>query len=138
MKDKKKGFTLIEIIVVAAILVILAAIALPNLLRPRVNANETTAISSLRVISSACEIFRASNNSYPADLVALSGAIPAYIDSVLGSGQKQGYNFTYAFLNANQFTCVAAPVTANITGTRTFFVDESGLIRLNDANGAPI
>ncbi len=135
---KKDGFTLVEIIIVVAIIVILAAIAIPNLLRPRLSANESSALASLRIVSTACESFRAMNNTYPQDLAALTGANPPYIDANLGAGAKNGYNFTYTFVNANQYTCVASPVTANITGTRIFFIDESGVLRLNDANGAPI
>ena len=134
----RRGFTLVEIMIVVAIIALLAAIAIPNLLRARLNANESAAIAALRTISTACESFRAANNTYPANLAALSGANPPYIDATLGAGSKQGYNFTYVLVNSNQYTCTAAPVTANVTGSRTFFVDESGVLRLNDANGAPI
>jgi type IV pilus assembly protein PilA len=134
----RKGFTLVEIMIVVAIIALLAAIAIPNLLRARLNANESAAIAALRTVSTACESFRAANNSYPANLAALSGANPPYIDATLGAGAKQGYTFTYVLTNANQFTCTAAPTTANVTGSRTFFVDESGVLRLTDADGDPI
>lgn len=136
----RKGFTLVEIMIVVAIIALLAAIAIPNLLRARLNANEAAAISSLRTISTACESFRAAQNpiTYPANLAALSGANPAYIDATLGTGTKQGYTFVYALVNANQYTCTGTPVTANVTGVRVFFVDESGVIRLTNAAGNPI
>ncbi len=135
----RKGFTLVEIMIVVAIIALLAAIAIPNLLRARLNANEAAAISSLRTISTACESFRATQSplSYPANLAALSGAVPPYIDNTLGGGTKQGYTFVYAG-GANVYTCTGSPVTPNVTGTRVFFVDESGVIRLNNAAGNPI
>jgi len=136
----KKGFTLVEIMIVVAIIALLAAIAIPNLLRARHNANETAAIGSMRTISTACESFRAAQSpvTYPANLAALSGAAPPYIDATLGTGTKQGYNFAYVLVSANQYTCTATPVTVGVTGTRIFFVDESGVIRLNNAAGVPI
>lgn len=136
----RKGFTLVEIMIVVAIIALLAAIAIPNLLRARHNANEAAAIGSMRTISTACESFRAAQSpvTYPANLAALSGANPPYIDATLGAGTKQGYTFVYALVSANQYTCTGSPVTANVTGTRVFFVDESGVIRLTNAAGNPI
>ena len=141
----RHGFTLVEIMIVVAIIALLAAIAIPNLLRARHNANEAAAIAAVRTISTACESFRAAQTptSYPANLAALSAATPAYIDAGLAGATaagtaKQGYFFTYAMVNANQFTCTASPAVSGTTGTRIFFVDESGVIRLNNVSGLPI
>ena len=130
-KMNKKGFTLVEIMIVVAIIVLLAAIAIPNLLRARLNANEAASIASLRTLSSALESFRSAQSTpaYPANLAALSSATPPYVDSVLAGGTKQGYIFTYARTNNNQYGVVAAPQTAGVTGSRSFFVDESGVLR---------
>ena len=143
----KRGFTLVEIMIVVAIIALLAAIAIPNLLRARHNANEAAAIASLKTISVACESFRAAQTppTYPAALANLTTplAVPPYIDTALAGAtaaatERQGYWFTYALGNRNQYTCTATPATGGTTGTRIFFVDESGVIRLNNADGDSI
>ena len=141
----RKGFTLVEIMIVVAIISLLAAIAIPNLLRARHNANESAAIAAVRTISTACESFRSAQTppTYPANLAALGAAAPPYIDGALAGAvaaatSKQGYFYTYALVNANQYTVTATPAVVGTTGTRIFFVDESGVIRLNNAAGAPI
>lgn len=132
---KKRGFTLVEIMIVVAIIALLAAIAIPNLLRARLNANEAAAISALKTVASSSISFRSVNATYPANLAALSGATPPYIDSVLGGGAKQGYNFALTG-STNTFTATATPQTFQTTGVRSFFVDESGVIRWTNANAA--
>ena len=142
---QRHGFTLVEIMIVVAIISLLAAIAIPNLLRARHNANEAAAIAALRTISTACESYRSAQTptAYPANLAALVATAPVYIDTTLAAATaagtaKQGYYYTYARVNVNQYTCTATPAVSGTTGTRIFFVDESGVIRLNNASGAPI
>lgn len=131
----RKGFTLVEIMIVVAIISLLAAIAIPNLLRARHNANEAAAIGALRTISSACESFRAAQSppGYPANLGALGIAVPPYIDTALAGAIAapgvRGYFFTYATGNANQYDCLATPANSGVTGTRIFCVDHTGVIR---------
>ena len=127
---RKDGFTLVEIMIVVAIIILLAAIAIPNLLRARHNANEAAAIGSLRTLSTAMESFRAAQTSptYPADLAALAAATPPYIDAALATGTKQGYTYVYSLDSANEYTVTGSPTTVNVTGTRVFVVDESGVI----------
>lgn len=137
---KNKGFTLVEIMIVVAIIALLAAIAIPNLLRARLNANESAAISALRTVSAAAISFRTVNVDYPANLGELGSANPAYIDAVLGCTTqpcgKQGYSFALTGVT-NAFTATARPATFQTTGVRGFFVDASGVIRWTNANAAP-
>ena len=138
MRLNKKAFTLVEIIIVVAIIVLLAAIAIPNLLRARLNANEASAIAALKTLSSAMETYFVSQRTYPAALSSLVGANPPYIDAVLGSGNKSGYLFNLSG-GGNTYSVVATPLTPNVTGVRSFFIDPSGVIRVGtDANGTPI
>ncbi len=136
----RPGFTLVEIMIIVAIIATLAAVSIPAFLRARIQANETAAIASLRQLSTACVSFRSIQNplSYPNNLGDLSSANPPYIDTILGTGTKQGYNFNYSLVGADQYTCTATPITANVTGVRTFFLDESGVIKEDDAAGAPV
>lgn len=130
-RHRAGGFTLVEIMIVVAIIALIAAIAIPNLLRARHNANEGAAIGNMHTVVSAIEQFRSASAppTYPANWAALAGANPPYFDPVLQTGTKQGYTFTYVLVSADQYTLNANPVTPNVTGTRGFFADESGVIR---------
>ena len=137
----RKGFTLIEIMLVVTILAMLMVLGFPNFIRARLNANETAAVHTVRSLSTALESYRSTQSptTYPALLSDLSSANPSYIDAAWTNGQKQGYQFTYTWVGANQFTLIAAPLTTNLTGNRTFFMDESGVIRVGtDNTGIPI
>ena len=125
----KKGFTLVEIMIVVAIIILLAAIAIPNLLRARHNANEAAAIGSLRTLSTALESFRAAQTtpSYPAGLTTMSTATPPYIDGTLAGGTKQGYSYSYG-QSSNNYQISASPITPSVTGTRTFTISANGVV----------
>lgn len=134
----RKGFTLVEIMIVVAIIALLAAIAIPNLLRARLTANESAAQGTIQSISAAAQSYRSSNTSYPADIAALEDTTngPAYITLGLdASNQKQGYIFSATGAN-NTFVATAVPETVDVTGNRSFCVSEDGVLRMDAAGGA--
>ena len=154
---KQKGFSLIELLIVVAIILIIAAIAIPNLIRSKMSANEASAIASMRTINTSCVEYSTTYNiGFPASLANLGTAGPAssasadLIDSVLASAVKAGYVFTYTSGTAdasgsiNTYTLTAVPSVPGATGQRTFFTDQSNVIRVDssgsgaNANSTPI
>lgn len=140
-----KGFTLIELMIVVAIIAIIAAIAIPNLLRARLASNESSAIGALRTLSSAQSTFQSSAaNDVDVDgtgefgtLVQMSNAVPPFIDEVLGAGAKSGYLFTVTLIgtaNSDEvmWEAQANPAAYGQSGNRTFYIDESGVLRGSD------
>jgi type IV pilus assembly protein PilA len=130
-------------------ILIIAAIAIPNLLRARMAANEASAVGSLRTINTACVTYATEYKTFPSSLPSLSsssrpGANAAgLLDDVLVSGQKAGYLFKYepgpsqnGVINSYEVT--ADPITPDASGTRHFFTDQTGIIRVRmggQANG---
>jgi type IV pilus assembly protein PilA len=147
---KELGFSLIELLIVVAIILIIVAIAVPNLLRSRMAANEASAVQTLRTISSASTAYMSQYNiGYPGDLnymgppatppptssaadlldSTVSGGCPAAC--VSNTAQKSGYTFTYVpgpGTTPPSFTVVAVPTQPQNTGTSTFCIDQTGVL----------
>jgi prepilin-type N-terminal cleavage/methylation domain-containing protein len=161
MKRASRGFSLIELLIVVAIILIIAAIAIPNLLRSRIAANQASAVGSLRTLNTA-EITYATtyNTGYTATLGNLGpngtsnpvATAAGLIDSVLSgsaangaqatSAAKSGYQFTYTPSatdtsgRINTYGITATPVSVGTTGTNFYYTDQSGVIRQNSTNVA--
>jgi prepilin-type N-terminal cleavage/methylation domain-containing protein len=144
---KQKGFSLIELLIVVAIILIIAAIAIPNLLRSRIAANESSAVGSMRSINTAQVTYA---SSYPdvgfgANLkvlgpgTAVDSNTAGLVDNVLGCASqpcnKSGYKFSVSG-TTSAYTSGGDPITVGQTGQRFFFSDGSGVIRYNQSAAA--
>ena len=145
-KNSQKGFSLIELLIVVAIILIIAAIAIPNLLRSRMAANEASAVGSLRTLNTASVQYSTTYGvGFPDALSDLGPATPAtsaaadLVDSVLASGTKSGYTFDLqpGAVAGDTYTITAIPTTVGTTGQRSFFTDHSGVIRADTTGATP-
>jgi type IV pilus assembly protein PilA len=137
-----KGFSLIELLLVVAVITIIAAVAIPNFLRSRMRANEASAVASLRVINTAAVSYSITypDMGFPAQLLVLGGTNPCtsssaqacLIDDVLSQGTKGGYVFAWTgdgAVPSVTFTVTGAPQVIGASGQRMFCSDQTGLIR---------
>jgi len=148
MKRKQTGFSLIELLIVVAIILILAAIAIPNLIQSKMTANEASAVQTLRDINTAESMYSIQfGNGFSTDLPSLGGTTGAVTSTnaqlipdpvAQAPNIKDGFNFTYAVTGNNgpngspsNYTVNANPVVPGSTGHRYFYTDESFAIRAN-------
>lgn len=157
-RSNHNGFSLIELLIVVAIILIIAAIAIPNFLRSRMAANEASAAENLRTVTTASVVYASTwGNGFPPTLAALGGpggvATCDFADLVdpiitVAPNRKSGYTFAYKGINGNTpatpgcanpgfngYLVTATPLTVGVTGQRSFCSDTPGVIH-TDSTGA--
>ena len=125
----RKGFTLVEIMIVVAIIALLAAIAIPNLLRAKLNSNQALAQSTVRALSTAAESYATANGgNYPTDITDLTSATPPYINTAYCASTVSGYDYTCPTMTTTAYSFVATPTTPGTTGNTTYTISTGGVL----------
>jgi type IV pilus assembly protein PilA len=148
-KRSSRGFSLIELLIIVAVILVIVSIAIPNFIRSKMRANESGTVANLRTISTAEVVYSTTYGiGYAPSLTALAGnaVVPdatqaGLIDQVLGAGAKSGYLYTYAATtDANghvaSYSINADPLTPGSTGDRHFYTDQTDIVRFNTSAAA--
>lgn len=138
---RQKGFSLIELLLVVAVILIIAAIAIPNFLRSRMRANEASAVASIRTIDTAAVTYSITypTQGFPASLTTLGGAEPCtassstscLLDDNLAQGVKAGYNFVFTgdgLVPSVTYAITGAPLLVGGSGQNMYCSDQAGVI----------
>ena len=145
---KQQGFSLIELLIVVAIILIISAIAIPNYLRSRMQANEASAVGSLRMINTSAVTYSSTylNVGFPTNMSDMGGANPCVatstnaciLENTIALGTKSGYSFLWVGDGATpsvSYSLTATPLQVGGSGQRQFCTDQAGVIRF-EASGA--
>jgi prepilin-type N-terminal cleavage/methylation domain-containing protein len=128
-----KAFTLVEIMIVVTVIATLVTIAIPHLLRVRINANEAAAQATLKTISSGCESFATATGRFPNSIQVLLSSKPQYINDNYTNRTIGGYGFSCSDqMDVYGYNCTALPVNCGISGTKTFRIITGGVLNGQD------
>jgi prepilin-type N-terminal cleavage/methylation domain-containing protein len=147
MNNRRRGFTLIELILVVAIIMVIATLAIPKFLRARIQANEAGAVAALRSISTSVLAFESTyQTGFPPNLSNLgpppaatlpSAAAADLIDALLAGGSRSGYNLSYVAADTDgdgkndRYTVNANPASPGSSGSKYFFLNQTSVIRFS-------
>jgi prepilin-type N-terminal cleavage/methylation domain-containing protein len=138
MKNKK-AFTLIEVMVVIGIIIVLAVILLPNMVRAKISSNEKAAVAACKTIANGLSLYALQQDEFPESLSSITTPLkdPPYIASNVALATSKdtaynGYYFEYTLKPTEDGFTLKAHPKSGLTGKRHFFVDETGVIRYGE------